>query len=166
MSAKCGCDPDVQGGAYYCEHHRNYLKLQEAIAAGQGLPPLETRTPSPEWGGGAEQRITDPVTGGQKGSKPSQLSMIPPRALLAIGEVYGHGAKKYDRHNWRKGYRWSLSIDALFRHLLAWLDGETTDPESGISHLAHAAWHCLALMTFQEEGLGTDDRVSRAKEDL
>lgn len=93
--------------------------------------------------------------------KSSQLSMVPARALLALGEVYGDGAEKYDRENWRKGYRWSLSIDALFRHFLAWMDGEDTDPESGSNHLTHVAWHAFTLYTFQDEELGTDDRVKR-----
>lgn len=108
-----------------------------------------------------EVRITDPDTGGMKGSKGSQLSMVPPRALLALGEVYADGAEKYERDNWRKGYRYSLSVDALFRHLLAWMDGEDNDPESTHSHLTHVAWHAFTLWTFQDEGLGTDDRTGK-----
>jgi hypothetical protein len=59
--------------------------------------------------------------------------------------VYGFGAGKYDPTNYRKGYEFSLSISALFRHLLAFQSGENLDPESGLSHMAHVAWHALAL---------------------
>lgn len=95
-----------------------------------------------------EVRIVNKKTGGAKGSKPAKLSQIPPQALLVLGEVYGMGAEKYERFNFRKGYNWSLSYDALFRHVLASLDGEDLDQESGLPHLAHAAWHCLNLTQY------------------
>jgi hypothetical protein len=75
-----------------------------------------------------------------------------------MGLVAGMGEEKYDRFNFLKGYKWSLSIDALFRHLLAFLRGEDNDEESGLPHLAHAAWHAHALTGFQQRGIGTDDR--------
>lgn len=95
-----------------------------------------------------EIRITDPSTGGQKGSKASQFFDAPAQALLMLGEVYGKGAEKYDHHNYRKGYKWSLSYNALFRHVFASMAGEDIDPESGLPHMAHAAWHCLTLTQF------------------
>ena len=105
-----------------------------------------------------EIRITDPVTGGQKGQKLAQMGTLDPHALLAVGEVGGFGAQKYERFNYLKGFAWSLSFDAMLRHLLAWYGGEDTDPESGLSHLAHASWHGLCLLAFQQRNLGTDDR--------
>src|SRR5690606_39257585 len=110
-----------------------------------------------------EVRVTDPNTGGQKLSKPEQPGQIPPRFLLGLGRVYSFGNGKYPdaapgQPNWSRGYSWSLSINAFMRHFLAWLSGEDDDPESGESHLLHAAWHLGTLYTFQTEGLGTDDR--------
>ena len=105
-----------------------------------------------------EVRITDPVTGGQKGQKLAQLGAIDPLALQRLAEVAGYGGIKYDRMNYMKGYRWSLSMDALMRHALALWNGEDIDPESGLPHGAHLAWHGLALVSFMERGLGTDDR--------
>lgn len=93
----------------------------------------------------AETRVTS-KTGGQKGSKPCQLAWAPPDALRILGEVYGFGAQKYDPTNYRKGYEFSLSISAAYRHLLAFQAGEDNDPESGLSHAAHVAWHALALV--------------------
>lgn len=97
---------------------------------------------------GYEIRVTNEQTGGMKGSKIAQLFDAPPAALLALARVYGKGAEKYDHHNYRKGYKWSLSYNALLRHVLASIDGEDVDPESGELHMAHAAWHCLTLIQF------------------
>lgn len=105
-----------------------------------------------------EQRVVDPDTGGEKGTKPSQLGWIDPLALIELGNVAGYGAEKYAKWNYLKGYDWSLSYNAMMRHLNAFWSGEDIDPESGSSHLAHAAWHCLALLAFSIRDKGTDDR--------
>lgn len=105
-----------------------------------------------------EVRITDPETGGQKGAKLPQLGAIEPMAILEVAKIAGFGAQKYDRYNYLKGYRWSLSYDALQRHLLLFWSGEDRDAESGLYHLGHAAWHCLALLSFTLFKRGTDDR--------
>lgn len=105
-----------------------------------------------------EVRIIDEMTGGAKGQKNCQMGALDPLALVQVGLVAGFGATKYERYNFAKGYRWSLSYDALQRHLMAFWNGENLDPESGLPHLAHAGWHCLALLTFSLRGRGTDDR--------
>lgn len=106
----------------------------------------------------SEIRITDPVTGGQKGTKSTRPDMIPPDPLWQLAEVYGMGAKKYEDYNWLKGYSWRLSIGALLRHILQFIKGEYLDEESGLPHLAHAMWHCCTLMEFHRLKIGTDDR--------
>lgn len=103
------------------------------------------------------ERITS-ETGGQKDKKRAQLGALDPKALLTLAEVAGFGAEKYDRYNMLKGYDWSLCFDAMQRHLLAFWAGEDVDPESGLPHVAHAAWHALTLLAFQQRGVGTDDR--------
>lgn len=108
-----------------------------------------------------EVRLTDPETGGQKGSKPERFDLIPWGAMDEVARVYAFGAEKYDSHNWRKGYPWSWSIASLFRHVVAFVKGEDRDPESGLHHLAHAVFHCLSLITFTEEQPDKDDRWSR-----
>lgn len=105
-----------------------------------------------------ETRVTDPATGGQKGAKPEKYSMIPAWPLSEIARVYGFGANKYERDNWRKGYAWSLSLDALMRHIELFRSGVSEDNETGYHHLAHAAFHLNTLMEFERLGLGTDDR--------
>ncbi len=112
-----------------------------------------------------EVRVTDPDTGGQKGTKPVQLTslleMCPPAFLTDLGKLYAFGAAKYEPDNWKRGYSWRLSSDALLRHLTLALGGEWLDSESGLPHVVHVAWHCATLHTFERENLGTDDRVHR-----
>lgn len=102
--------------------------------------------------------IADPDTGGQKGVKIERVDLIPADALLGLSRVYGKGSRKYPERNWELGYRWGLSFGAAQRHLWQFWNGQDTDPESGESHLLHAAWHCLTLYVFQRFHLGTDDR--------
>lgn len=105
----------------------------------------------------SETRVIDPVTGGEKGSKLARFSLIPRDFLWALAEHYGRGAQKYEDRNWERGYKWSLSVDALDRHLTAWLLGEDNDPEMGSSHLVAVAWHAIALWWWHKRGLGTND---------
>jgi hypothetical protein len=125
-----------------------------------GLGPIEpvepTATKIP-----AEIRITDPETGGQKGSKLARFDLIPPEPLRLLAEHYGKGELKYpsdDMPNWLKGYDWSLSYAALHRHLNAFWQGEDVDEETGSLHLVAAAWHCFALIEFTHRHPGKDDR--------
>src|ERR1019366_1729441 len=104
-----------------------------------------------------EVRVTDPKTGGQKGKKLAQLGAIDPASLLELAKVAGYGQANYARFNYLKGFDWSLLIDALYRHLLRFQNGEELDPESGLSPAAHVAWHALALVSFSQRKLGTDD---------
>lgn len=107
---------------------------------------------------GGEVRVVDPKTGGAKGRKSERTDLLPFFALSELAEHYGRGAAKYEDHNWRRGYDWSLSYGALMRHLFAWLRGEDRDPETGSLHTVAVAWHALALVEFQMLDLGTDDR--------
>ena len=101
---------------------------------------------------------TTSSTGGQKGVKPERHDLIPKLGVDAIARVFAFGAEKYADHNWRRGYEWGKSYSALIRHLTAFWDGETHDPESGLPHLAHAGFHVLVLLTWlEEQGEGVDN---------
>lgn len=105
-----------------------------------------------------EIRVTDPNTGGQKGTKEVRMDLIPVYPLTELARLYGRGARKYEDNNWRKGYRWSLSYAALLRHLTQWWAGEDKDPEMGTSHLASVAWHAFTLAELERIHPGLDDR--------
>lgn len=99
-------------------------------------------------------------TGGQKGAKPARYDLIPPGALELVAKLYGRGAGKYDDHNWRRGYDWSLSFAALNRHLWAFWNGEDMDEEMGLPHMACVIFHAMTLLTYMEEHPEFDDRYS------
>lgn len=91
------------------------------------------------------------------------ISLIPHDYLAAVAEVLAFGAAKYDKHNWRQtGFEWSRLLDAAYRHLGAFNDGEDRDPESGLSHLAHAACAVMFLVYHERQNLGTDDRCKQS----
>ena len=104
-----------------------------------------------------EIRSVDPDTGGEKGVKLERHSLMAP-SIRELAEHYGRGSQKYAEHNWRRGYDWSKSYDALQRHAQAFWNGEDLDPETGSKHIICAAWHALALATFMEEHPEKDDR--------
>lgn len=78
--------------------------------------------------------------------------------LEEVNKVLTFGAKKYEAHNWRKGFIWSRPLSACFRHLYAFMRGEDRDPETGLLHLAHAACCIMFLVEFYVTKKGVDDR--------
>jgi len=80
--------------------------------------------------------------------KPS-ISLIPKEALWGMAQALTYGANKYGRHNFRDGIQYSRLADACYRHLSAYMDGETIDEESGNNHLYHAL-ASLAMLTYMD----------------
>ena len=84
------------------------------------------------------------------------LHLIPPAAEILESLVMGLGAKKYGAFNWRKApVKASIYVAAIRRHLAQWTDGQDNDPESGVSHLAHAR-ACLGILL---DALATEQLV-------
>lgn len=88
----------------------------------------------------------------------TRLDLLPLRPLQDVGDILTLGATKYDAHNWRKGMKWSRFYAATLRHLFAWWQGQDLDPESGKSHLAHAACNILFLLEYTYSHKELDDR--------
>lgn len=107
----------------------------------------------------AGQHSVGAISEGQKadGGKPL-IALVPSEAIEEIARAFTFGAEKYAANNWRKGFGWTRVASALLRHVHAWLRGEEADPESGLSHLAHAGACLCFLLTFEKTGTGTDDR--------
>ena len=86
------------------------------------------------------------------------IALISRVALEEEARVMAYGEKKYGTHNWRNGMDYSRLLDASLRHILAYADGEDKDPETGLSHLAHARC-CLAFLSeYEQRKVGNDDR--------
>jgi hypothetical protein len=70
----------------------------------------------------------------------ARFDLMPATAELKIAGVLKYGACKYAPDNWRKVENPEARyLAAALRHINAWRRGEKRDPESGLSHLAHAA---------------------------
>lgn len=89
------------------------------------------------------------------------LGLISRTALLEEAKVMAFGEAKYGRHNWKGGMDFSRLGDAMLRHTYAFLDGEDFDPETGLSHLAHARCCAAFLLEYQGKKIGKDDRFGR-----
>jgi hypothetical protein len=104
---------------------------------------------------------TTPVISGSalkfdEGKLPYHL--LSTEAMNQTAAVLAFGAEKYAEHNWRKGFAWSRPLAAAMRHITAFNAGEDKDPESGLSHLAHAACCIMFLLEFEKTHKELDDR--------
>ena len=87
-----------------------------------------------------------------------RMELLPTKPLEEIAKVLTFGAEKYDEWNWARGFKWSRVLGAVLRHVFSFLGGEDKDPETGLSHLAHAGCGILFILDHELNRLGTDDR--------
>lgn len=71
--------------------------------------------------------------------------------ILALGELYALGAKKYADRNWEKGMDWGRCFAAAGRHLLKFFKGEKNDAVDGQHHLTSVLWCALALQHYNND---------------
>jgi hypothetical protein len=90
-------------------------------------------------------------------------SLHPVAALDEIAKVWSFGERKYNAFNWTAGFAWRRPLAAALRHIYAWSAGEDVDPESGLSHLAHACCCLEMLIHYQRHNTGTDNRHKEAQ---
>jgi hypothetical protein len=88
-------------------------------------------------------------------------SLLPWVAVAEVVKVMEYGAKKYARDNWQKVLEAKRRyFSATIRHLLARMNGERTDEESGLLHLAHAACCVLFLLALDVWGKLEDQNAN------
>lgn len=95
------------------------------------------------------------------GEKP-KMHLLPPKAIVEISKVLTFGAAKYDAENWRKldDLQNRYTAGAL-RHIFAHMDGEQLDPETNLSHLAHAMCCLLFKLEIELEDAKSKEEESR-----
>lgn len=87
------------------------------------------------------------------------LDLIDPFFEEEVAKVLTFGATKYDVDNWRRGMSLGKAMAGILRHLLAVRKGEFIDPETGLSHLAHACCGLMFIFDFQRtSNFKPDDR--------
>jgi len=80
------------------------------------------------------------------------MHLLPPRAIVALARVLGHGARKYGAENWRRvAHPRERYLAALLRHVFAYLDDEILDGESGHPHMAHVMANAAFLVEREGE---------------
>lgn len=77
-------------------------------------------------------------------------SLMPWEAVEEINKVLEFGANKYAAHNWQQGegFRYTRVLNSLLRHVFSYMRGEDLDPESGLSHMAHAGCNVLFILYY------------------
>lgn len=85
-------------------------------------------------------------------SEKTQWHLMPWEAVEEINKVLEFGAKKYAAHNWQRGdgFSYTRVLNSLLRHVFSYMRGEDSDPESGLSHLAHAGCNVLFLLYYSK----------------
>ena len=92
------------------------------------------------------------------------FNLIPKNVLAEVSLAFLEGSRKYRAYNWRvAGVRSSVYLDALDRHLGAWLNGEDIDPDSGLSHIVKAIACLIILRDSMMIGNLNDDRPPSLK---
>ena len=129
------------------EEEEKFAKILESVDAREPLP---SRKPLPDQTAKAD-------TG------KLQLTLVPRNIIRAVAVVRAYGNAKYPEggpDNWKQVEK-ERYRDAMFRHLLAYLDDPTAvDSESGIPHLWHLACNCAFLCEmerYQKQAIGDDD---------
>lgn len=92
-------------------------------------------------------------------------AILPIGASEEIIKVFKFGETKYSRGNYLEGngLEYSRVLNSLLRHIHAFMRGEDLDPETGISHMAHAGCNIYMLLTYElnKQKFNNDDRAEK-----
>ena len=94
---------------------------------------------------------TNPDSGFKKlDSGKTRFTLVDPVFVEGFAKILTDGAQKYGVDNWKllpddELHRYQ---DALLRHINSYFKGEKLDPDTGMSHLYHAACNLMFLDYF------------------
>lgn len=78
-----------------------------------------------------------------------RMDLVPWACVSEVAAVMTHGLSKYPEGGWKHVERSrERYFAAAQRHLIAWWEGESKDPDSGLSHLAHVSCCIFFLLWF------------------
>lgn len=95
------------------------------------------------------------------GGKP-RMDYLDPYALEEVAKVLTFGATKYGPGDWKRGIEIGRLMAACLRHIFAFMRGENNDPETGLSHLAHAICCLMFALWMIGNKPEMDDRFPNA----
>jgi len=67
----------------------------------------------------------------------TRWSLVDWKSMEPMVQVLEFGAKKYEEENWKKPMDKKQILNSAMRHLIAMMNGEENDPESGLPHVGH-----------------------------
>ena len=109
--------------------------------------------------------MTNTSEGIKYDSEKPKMNLLPPKAIVEVSKVLTFGAAKYDAENWRKldDLQNRYTAGAL-RHIFSHMDGEELDPETNLSHLAHAMCCLLFKLEIELENAKIEEEKPRETE--
>lgn len=155
----------LPGGGY--QPVGDTLDTSNPPQGGTGLVPLYKVEPPIPWPAPLSEEVSpnvesDPqsaIQGLRHDQDKVRYDLISPIALHYLALVWTMGATKYADRNWEKGLSFCSCFGCAMRHAWKWFRGQELDEESGLPHLAHAAWNLLVIMHLSFTKPGCDDRV-------
>jgi len=81
------------------------------------------------------------------------IEKIDPIAIKTLAKIQQYGSIKYpqsDGKSWQYGTM-ETYIGALYRHIIAWQEGDVIDKESGFSHIEHAFFNAYILLWLEKK---------------
>ena len=107
-----------------------------------------------DWDGGdaGENKITYSSGASRNDIGKIRLDLIPPEALLELGEVFGEGAVRHGDENWIKGMPNSVVLNHMMRHLLLYMKGDRDEP-----HMGKVMFGCCVLIWNDENNINLED---------
>jgi hypothetical protein len=92
------------------------------------------------------------MTGMKFDQEKPDYTLLPWGSVEEIVKVLDLGAKKYARDNWKLVSNGKTRyLAAAFRHMAAYAQGQRTDPETGLSHMAHVGCCVLFLLALEQQ---------------
>lgn len=73
--------------------------------------------------------------------KSAPFKLVPAYCVARLAYLLHRGAERYGEDNWLKGMPTSRFYDSLFRHLIQWAEGDTTE-----DHLAAVIFNAMGIM--------------------
>ena len=84
-------------------------------------------------------------------------SLVHYKSLEPLVEVLEFGAEKYGEFNWQKGLDKKEILESMMRHLVALMDGEQNDKESGLHHIGHIMCNAMFYEYFNSKAYPDGD---------
>jgi hypothetical protein len=111
------------------------------------------------------KKSTSKSVGTKNDTNKAPLGLIPYESLEEISKALDFGAKVYGTYNFTNGLGFLRIANAICRHMYKWIWVEKIDPESGLSHLAHAGAGIVMLIWHERHRPELNDTYVQYRDD-